>query len=135
MSVITPTILALDAHGGDQGLDVSVPAALNALETDKKLSIILVGDESKIECLLSGASIRSRERISIQGADSIIPMDAKPAAILRRGKASSMWNAFELVAQGKANACISGGSTTAMMVLGVKLIGTLPGIQRPALMA
>lgn len=135
MSVITPTILALDAHGGDQGLDVSVPAALNALETDKKLSIILVGDESKIECLLSGASIRSRERISIQGADSIIPMDAKPAAILRRGKASSMWNAFELVARGKANACISGGSTTAMMVLGVKLIGTLPGIQRPALMA
>ena len=135
MSVITPTILALDAHGGDQGLDVSVPAALNALETDKKLSIILVGDESKIECLLSGASIRSRERISIQGADSIIPMDAKPAAILRRGKSSSMWNAFELVAQGKANACISGGSTTAMMVLGVKLIGTLPGIQRPALMA
>ncbi len=135
MSVSTTTILALDAHGGDQGLDVSVPAALNALKADENLWIILVGDESKIESLLSGASIRSRRRISIRGADSIIPMDAKPAAILRRGKASSMWNAFELVAQGKANACISGGSTTAMMVLGVKLIGTLPGIQRPALMA
>ena len=135
MSVSTTTILALDVHGGDQGLDVSVPAALNALKADEELRIILVGDESKIESLLSRASIRNRERISIQGADSIIPMDAKPAAILRRGKTSSMWNAFELVAQGRANACISGGSTTAMMVLGVKLIGTLPGIQRPALMA
>lgn len=133
------TILALDAHGGDQGLDVSVPAALKALEFDENLRIILVGDESKIETLLAGASSSSmagsRARISIQGADSVIPMDAKPAAILRRGKASSMWNAFELVAGGQADACISGGSTAAMMVLGVKLIGTLPGIQRPALMA
>jgi glycerol-3-phosphate acyltransferase PlsX len=134
MSVSTTTILALDAHGGDQGLDVSVPAALNAIKADEKLWVTLVGDESKIESLLSGTSSRSRERISIQAADSIIPMDAKPAAVLRRGKSSSMWNAFELVAEGKADACISGGSTTAMMVLGVKLIGTLPGIQRPALM-
>ncbi len=129
------TVLALDAHGGDQGLDVSVPAALNALKADENLRITLVGDESKIESLLAGASNRFRKRISIQGADSVIPMDAKPAAVLRRGKTSSMWNAFELVAEGKACACISGGSTTAMMVLGVKLIGTLPGIQRPALMA
>lgn len=133
------TVLALDAHGGDQGLDVSVPAALNALKAEENLSIILVGDENKIENLLAGAASvakgQARARISIQAADSVISMDAKPAAILRRGKGSSMWNAFELLAGGKADACISGGSTTAMMVLGVKLIGTLPGIQRPALMA
>jgi glycerol-3-phosphate acyltransferase PlsX len=128
------TILALDAHGGDQGLSVSVPAARNALEADEKLWITLVGDKRKIEDLLADMSSATRERISIQGADSTIPMDAKPSAILRRGKNSSMWNAFELVAGEKADACISGGSTTAMMVLGVKLIGTLPGIQRPALM-
>jgi len=138
MSASTTTILALDAHGGDQGLDVSVPAALNALKADQTLRIILVGDEGGIESLLTGVPAtsiaRSRERISIQAADSVIPMDAKPVAVLRRGKGSSMWNAFELVAEGKAQACISGGSTTAMMVLGIKLIGTLPGIQRPALM-
>ena len=126
--------MALDAHGGDQGLDVSLPAALNALKTDEDLCITLVGDESKIESLLAGAPSGFRERIRIRGADSVIPMDAKPEAVLRRGKASSMWKAFELVAGGEADACISGGSTTAMMALGVKLIGTLPGIQRPALM-
>lgn len=138
MSVSTTTILALDAHGGDQGLDVSVPAALNALKADEKLLITLVGDESRLEALLAGAAFKSmagcRERISIRGADSVIPMDAKPVAVLRRGKGSSMWNAFQLVAEGKAHACISGGSTTAMMVLGAKLIGILPGTQRPALM-
>ncbi len=138
MSVNTSTNLALDAHGGDQGLEVSVPAALNALKIDEDLRIILVGDEGRIENLLADTSPdpadSCRQRISIHGADSIIPMDARPAAILRQGKHSSMWNAFELVARGKADACISGGSTTAMMVLGIKLIGTLPGIQRPALM-
>jgi glycerol-3-phosphate acyltransferase PlsX len=142
MSVSTTTLLALDAHGGDQGLDVSVPAALNALKFDEELLITLVGDEDKIESLLSSASSRSmarstaryRKRISVKGADSVIPMDAGPDAVLRRGKDSSMWNAFELVAEGEAAACISGGSTVAMMALGVKLIGTLTGIQRPALM-
>jgi glycerol-3-phosphate acyltransferase PlsX len=138
MSASTTTILALDAHGGDQGLDVSVPAALNALKADEELRITLVGDIGKIENLLAGVAAssiaQSRERITIRAADSVIPMDAKPVAVLRRGKGSSMWNAFELVAEGKAQACISGGSTTAMMVLGAKLIGTLPGLQRPALM-
>jgi glycerol-3-phosphate acyltransferase PlsX len=134
MNVRTTTIVALDAHGGDQGLDVSLPAALNALKTDEDLGITLVGDESKIHSLLAGAPSGFRERIRIRGADSVIPMDARPEAVLRRGKASSMWNTFELVAGGGADACISSGSTTAMMALGVKLIGTLPGIQRPALM-
>jgi glycerol-3-phosphate acyltransferase PlsX len=138
MSARTSTILALDAHGGDQGLDVSVPAALNALKVDEKLSVMLVGNTGQIRDLLdeasSGIHAGCRDRISIHEADSIIPMDAKPASVLRQGKSSSMWNAFELVAEGRADACISGGSTTAMMVLGIKLIGTLPGIQRPALM-
>jgi glycerol-3-phosphate acyltransferase PlsX len=129
------TIVALDAHGGDWQLDVSVPAALKALEADTDLRMILVGDENKIKDRLASTSPGTRERISIKGADSIIPMDAKPKAVLRQGKNSSMWNAFELVAEGEADACISGGSTAAMMVLGVKLIGTLPGVQRPALMA
>ena len=62
-------------------------------------------------------------------------MDAKPAAVLRRGRDSSMWKAFDLVANDEAHGCVSGGSTTAMMVVGVKQLGMLPGIQRPALMA
>jgi len=128
------TVLALDAHGGDQGLDVSVPATLAALAADSGLEIILVGDQGRIGELLDGAVAPLRDRVSVYPAETVIPMDAKPVAVLRRGRNSSMWNAFELVAEGKADACISGGSTAAMMVLGVKLIGTLPGIQRPALM-
>jgi glycerol-3-phosphate acyltransferase PlsX len=62
-------------------------------------------------------------------------MDAKPVAALRRGSGSSMWHALQLLADGEAGACVSGGGTAALMTLGVRLVGMLPGIQRPALMA
>jgi len=134
-NVLERTVLALDVHGGDLGLSVSVPASVTALNSDPRLHIILVGKEADIVSELEGLKPSVRSRLDVKAADSVLPMDAKPAAVLRRGRGSSMWNAFELVAQGQAHACVSGGSTAAMMVLGVKLIGMLPGIQRPALMA
>ena len=137
MTASDKTVLALDAHGGDRGLDVSVPGTLAALQADKALSIVLVGNSNEIQQALDqhgpGSDIGSR--LSVHHADSVIAMDAKPAAVLRRGRDSSMWKAFELVAEHRADACISGGNTAAMMVTGVKLLGMLRGIQRPALMA
>ena len=143
MSQPGKTVLALDAHGGDQGLAISVPAAVAALTLDPQLEIVLVGDKAALEAALESA-LRSTgkpsrasalARIRIHHADSVIAMDAKPATVLRRGQDSSMWKAFELAAAGQADACVSGGNTAAMMVIGVKLLGMLPGIQRPALMA
>jgi len=151
LGVTDKTVLALDAHGGDQGLAVSVPAALAALAEDPCLEIVLVGDRPELESALQtvpGSAVGSthgsawppqgREagsRLRIVHAGSTIPMDARPAAVLRRGRDSSLWRAFELVATGEAAACVSAGSTAAMMTVGVKLLGMLPGIQRPALMA
>lgn len=111
-----------------------MPAAIAALQEDKRLQIILVGDSSKLEPVLDASEGVDNTRLSIHHADSILAMDAKPVAVLRRGRDSSMWKAFELHAEGRADACVSGGNTAAMMVVGVKLLGMLPGIQRPALM-
>jgi len=131
------TVLALDAHGGDRGLDVSVPAALQALAEDPQLEICLVGDRHSLERALAQATQRAddRSRIHLLHAESVLGMDASPVQALRRGRDSSLWKAFEAVAEGRAGACVSGGNTAAMMAVGVKLLGTLPGIQRPALMA
>jgi len=129
------TILALDAHGGDQGLDVSVPAALGALVRDERLHILLVGQGGALEAALYAHGGAGNDRLECIEAAGILPMDVKPAAVLRRGRDSSLWKAFELVADGAADACVSGGSTAAMMVTGVRVLGLLEGIQRPALMA
>jgi len=127
--------ISLDAHGGDQGLSVTLPAAVDALKADPALNIILVGRQDAMECAsLRMGSIFS-DRLRLQNASDVLAMDAKPTAVLRRGQQSSMWLALQAVAEGKAGACVSGGSTAALMALGVKLLGMLPGIQRPALMA
>jgi glycerol-3-phosphate acyltransferase PlsX len=131
----TITTLALDAHGGDRGLAVSVPAALAALDQDERLQLVLVGREDALEQALREHSAECRERLSIHAAQTVVANDAKPTAVLRRGRDSSLWKAFELVADGAAQACVSGGSTAAMMTVGVRMLGMLPGIQRPALMA
>jgi len=127
--------ISLDAHGGDQGLSVTLPAAMNALQADPALNIILVGQKDAIETASSGLGFWSNDRLSLCFASDVLAMDAKPAAVLRRGQRSSMWLALQSVADGKAGACVSGGSTAALMALSVKLLGMLPGIQRPALMA
>ncbi|GGJ90654.1 hypothetical protein GCM10009304_15430 [Pseudomonas matsuisoli] len=43
--------------------------------------------------------------------------------------------ALELVQQSRARACVSAGNTGALMVLSKHLLSTLPGIDRPAMMA
>ena len=60
MSVSETTVLALDAAGGDQGLAVSVPAALAALEQDALLQLILVGDGQEVEAELRRQGVKKQ---------------------------------------------------------------------------
>lgn len=126
--------LAIDAHGGDHGPVVTARAAVDAVRADPRLDVVLVGRESEVREALAACKAPRDGRIRLQHAPDVLPMDAKPAAVLRRGRDSSLWRALELVADGRAGACVSAGGTAALMTLGVKLLGMLPGIQRPALM-
>jgi glycerol-3-phosphate acyltransferase PlsX len=131
----TPACLALDAMGGDHGPAVVVPAALAALARDPHLQLSLVGDKPAIEALLGSATPRLRERLDIVHTEAVISSDATARAALRSGKGTSLWTALERVADGRAQACVSAGNTVALMTLGIKIIGRLPGIKRPALMS
>ncbi|MEJ8568362.1 phosphate acyltransferase PlsX [Elongatibacter sediminis] len=135
MTAADPAMLAIDAHGGDHGVVVTVPAAVAALRTDTRLQAVLVGREPEIRQALASCRQAPSDRIQIRHAEDILPMDAGPATALRRGRKSSMWLALQMVADGSAGACVSGGGTGALMALGVKQVGLLPGLQRPALMA
>jgi len=133
-------VLALDAHGGDFGPGVTVPAALDILLRQTNLDIQLCGIEQDLAPVLN--QYRSERqfdeaftRLHIIAASHALASDARPVAALRRGKGSSLWLALEQVANGQASACVSAGSTAAMLALGVKLLGMLPGIERPALMS
>jgi len=127
------TILALDVHGGDFGPAITIPAALDILASQADVEILLCGVAKDIQPILEQHA--SSDRLTIIEASHALASDARPVEALRRGKGSSLWLAMEQVANGQAQACVSAGSTAAMLALGVKLLGMLPGIERPALMS
>ncbi|HEY5775529.1 MAG TPA: hypothetical protein VIS57_05525, partial [Xanthomonadales bacterium] len=135
--IANKVVLALDAHGGDFGPVVTVPAALDVLAEHQNLEILLCGIREDIlpvlESLESEPGLKHCfERLRVVEASHALDSDARPVAALRRGKGSSLWLTLEQVANGMAGACVSGGSTAAILALGVKLLGMLPGIERPA---
>jgi glycerol-3-phosphate acyltransferase PlsX len=127
--------IAIDAHGGDQGLLVSIPSAIQALRDDSRIRLVLCGRQNEISDALDSLGVVLSERLEIAHAASCLAMDAKPSTAIRSGNASSMGRAIELLATGDAQACVSSGSTAALMALSVKMLGLLPGIERPAIMA
>ncbi|NOR19124.1 MAG: phosphate acyltransferase PlsX [Xanthomonadales bacterium] len=140
MTVPEKIVLALDSHGGDFGPDVTVPAALDILSRQPGLEIKLCGIEEELGAILDKFRSERKfedayKRLHIIAATHALASDARPVAALRRGRGSSLWLALEQVADGHASACVSAGSTAAMLALGVKLLGMLPGIERPALMS
>ncbi|KAA9132017.1 phosphate acyltransferase PlsX [Marinihelvus fidelis] len=135
MNLDKSSTLALDVHGGDHGPKVTVPAAVDALAESPGLRIILVGRPDEIEPLLAGVDAGLRDRLVIEATSEVITSDARPRAILRAGPEFSLYRALQLVHEGRAQSCVSAGNTVALMALGVKLLGVLPGVSRPALMS
>lgn len=127
-----PVTIALDAMGGDHGVSVSVPAALRMLGKQPLLEIILVGQRDAIEAVLKE---ERHDRLHIHEASQVVGMDERPADALRKKKDSSMRVAINLVKEGAAHACVSAGNTGALMATSRFVLKTVPGIDRPAIMA
>ncbi len=119
--------------GGDFGPAVTVPAALQALESNSQLNLLLVGNPDAITPLLAKADFDQRSRLQIIPAQSVIASDARPSHAVRNSRGSSMRIALELVKEGRAQACVSAGNTGALMGLSKLLLKPLDGIERPAL--
>ncbi|TDJ17608.1 MAG: phosphate acyltransferase PlsX [Gammaproteobacteria bacterium] len=127
--------VALDAMGGDHGPPVIVPAAFRALEEHPELRLLLVGDRSILEREIAGHSSVHADRLSIVHASQQVRMDELPSQALRTKKDSSMRVAIDLVKRGDAHACVSAGNTGALMATARFVLKTLPGIDRPAIIA
>ncbi|NVK43673.1 MAG: phosphate acyltransferase PlsX [Oceanospirillaceae bacterium] len=125
--------IAVDAMGGDFGPRITVPATVEALQRYPGLTIRLVGQPDVISPLLKKCPSALAERLEVVPADDIIGMDEKPSLALRKGRNSSMYRAMQQVADGQASACVSAGNTGALMAIGRRVLKTLPGVDRPAI--
>ena len=127
--------VALDAMGGDHGPSVVVPAAFRVLEGQPELHLIMVGDQSILEREIARHSSVHADRVSVVHASQQVRMDELPSQALRNKKDSSMRVAIDLVKRGDAHACVSAGNTGALMATARFVLKTLPGIDRPAIIA
>ena len=127
--------IAIDVMGGDFGPPVTVPAALKALRRHSGLRLYLVGDQQKIAPYLRDLATDERQRLEVLHTEMIISNQARPDSILRSYRDSSMYLAVDLVREGTADACVSAGNTGALLLAGRHLLKTIPGIDRPAIIA
>lgn len=121
--------------GGDFGPRSIVQACIASLSATPSLHLTLVGQPSLLEELIASHPAVDRARLTVTAASETIGMDEKPAAALRGKPDSSMRVALELLRDGKVQACVSAGNTGALMALSRYVLKTLPGIDRPAMVA
>ncbi|NQU67441.1 MAG: phosphate acyltransferase PlsX [Candidatus Marinimicrobia bacterium] len=126
--------IAIDTMGGDNAPLSNIEGAFQYFKENENSSteIIFVGNENDITPLLSKFSEFS-SKISVLHAPDVVNMDESPAKIHRTKPDSSMVKSVELLKDGRVDAVISAGNTGALLSSSLFLVGTIPGIRRPAL--
>lgn len=127
--------IAVDAMGGDGGVATTLPAVLEALRQVDDIELLVVGDQSQISSYLQDTDQSVSHRLEFIHRAQFISDELKPATALRSGRDSSLFHAVELVRSQAADAMVSAGNTGALVLTGRHLLKTLPGIQKPALIA
>jgi phosphate acyltransferase len=126
--------IALDVMGGDHAPHATVDGALLALaDLDSQHTIQLVGRTADIDAALAKHPDAPRDRIEVIEAPDVVAMTDKPSAVLRGKKQSSMVIGLELQPAGRSDAFVSAGNTGAQMAASSRVLGLLPGLDRPAI--
>lgn len=119
--------------GGDHGLAPVVAGAVQAAH-ELKAEVILVGDETAISRELEQLKYVDSQ-VRVHHASQVVGMHESPAQIARKKRDSSIWVATNLVKSGEADAVVSAGNTGATMVSAFFLLGSMKGVERPAIAA
>jgi glycerol-3-phosphate acyltransferase PlsX len=127
--------IAIDAMGGDHGLKVLIPACVRTVKQNPNVGLLLVGDQTQINTHLKKLNVSNNKQLSVVHASEVVGMDELPSHAMRNKKDSSMRVAINLVKDGHAQACVSAGNTGALMATARFVLKTLPGIDRPAIVA
>ncbi|HWN43117.1 MAG TPA: phosphate acyltransferase PlsX [Thermoanaerobaculia bacterium] len=125
--------IAVDAMGGDFAPQCAVEGAVSAAVQDGA-EVLLVGDRARIEAELARLGKRPKG-IEIVHAEEVVGMDEPAITPIRKKRRSSIRICAELVKEGRAQAMVTAGNTGAAMISAKMVIGTVAGVDRPALAA
>jgi glycerol-3-phosphate acyltransferase PlsX len=125
--------IAVDAMGGDHAPLVNVDGAVAAAR-EFGIPSFLVGRSSELAPLLEDSGYTGGD-IEIVDAPEVVTMEDPATAAIRKKRNSSIRIAANLVRDGRAEGLVSAGHTGAAMVSAKMVIGTIEGVDRPALAA
>jgi glycerol-3-phosphate acyltransferase PlsX len=123
--------IAVDAMGGDHAPLVNVDGAVAAAR-EFGIASLLVGKAAELRRLLADSGYRGSD-IEIVDAPEIVTMADPATAAIRKKRNSSIRIAANCVRDGRAEGLVSAGNTGAAMVCAKMVIGTIEGVDRPAL--
>ena len=123
--------IVVDGFGGDNA-PVAVLAGCAQAAAEYHVPIAVTGDEEKLRkaAAENGIDISALELVH---ADDVIDVEDDPTEITKSKANSSMAVAFKLVAEGKADVFVSGGSTAAIVVGASLIVRRIKGVKRAAL--
>ena len=130
--MVERTRVAVDAMGGDYAPVEVVKGAVEAVNENESVSIILTGPEALVKEELAKHKY-PEDRISVVNAPDVITNDEAPVMAIRRKKESSIVVGLNLVKDGSADAFVSAGSTGAVLVGAQLIAGRIKGVERPPL--
>ena len=124
--------VVVDAFGGDNAPTEIVKGASLA-SNEYSAEITLTGKEETIKKIIAENDLKFYGELKIVDADDVISMHDEPTSLVKAHSESSMALAFKELAEDKADAFVSAGSTGAVVVGGTLIIKRIKGIKRPAL--
>ncbi|VTS05967.1 phosphate acyltransferase PlsX [Tuwongella immobilis] len=125
--------IALDAMGGDHAPGPIVTGAVQALQADPDLKLILVGDQEQVEACLAGHPDAPLDRVELVHSAHVIGMQESPVEAMRTKVDNSITRCWQLLAEGRAAGIVGAGHTGAMVAGGLRLKRFLPKVRRPAI--
>ena len=124
--------VAVDAMGGDYAPGEMVAGAVDAVNTQPGIQVILVGKEDVVNAELSKYTYE-KDRIQVVNATEVIATEEPPVNSIRKKKDSSIVVGMNLVKKKEADAFVSAGSSGAILVGGQVIVGRSKGVERPPL--
>lgn len=122
--------VAVDAMGGDNAPEEIIKGAVNAVNADSGICVLLTGLEDKINSCLS-AYTYNKEQIEVINATEVIDTGEHPVNAIMKKKDSSIVVALNMVKKGEADAFVSAGNSGAILVGGQTIVGRIKGVERP----
>ncbi len=126
------TKIVVDAMGGDYAPAEPVKAAVDAVNGNQSIKVVLVGRQELIDAELQKYTYPS-EQIEVVHAEDVIETAEPPVNAIRKKKQSSIVLGMNMVKNKEADAFVSSGSSGAILVGGQVIVGRIRGIERPPL--